>query len=362
MRFLISLVLFFSIASGQSLEEAARELARKIHVAIPSGTAIALTTRTLATNQAEARRLRPIMEKSLRGLGARFENPAGAEVAVTISENAAGPLLAVEIRRGEETTAVFARYRRDTERAAEPPAMTIERRLLLRQPEQILDAASAGEVLLVLEPDRVVIHRRGAARQALAIPAILPRPRDLRGQLLLNGAGFTAHVPGLKCAGTTDGGPLACEPGDHEWPLGNGARATFVPNRNYFDGALVLDAAPSRKVEPFYSAVAGPQWILTGLDGQARIYNRDWEPLGTVSGTGSEIAGIEGRCGSYVLTTRNETFIQALESIDGRLDPAAAPLDLAAPVTALSSAAVAITHDRTAGVYAAYQLTLACSR
>ncbi|MGH8246529.1 MAG: hypothetical protein ACREUU_08855 [Gammaproteobacteria bacterium] len=144
----------------------------------------------------------------------------------------------------------------------------------------------------------------------------------------------------------------------------------FVTGRNFF----VRDNLP-----PFFS-VAGVEdqgnvyWIFAGLDGRARLYDKALAPAGTFSGWGSDIAGIETRCGSgrQVLVTRpsdsiEPDSIQAFEIVNQQAVATSPPLELPGPVTALwqaegKNAAVVVSRSLKTGRYAAFHLSISCGR
>jgi len=346
---------------------AARDLARSVAAAVQHE-GCTLTVRNVSSlAPGEATEVRRVFESELKPAG----QPA-ADIQLTISENLSQFLLVAEIRRGGEPQVLLESWPRAPSAAEAPdaaPRVTLEKKLLWEQDQPILDAAPAGDAILVLDAARV-LWVQGAARQSVAIPAAHAWPRDLRGRLQASGAAFTAWLPGTVCRGAVQPGlSLECHESLEPWLLGPGALASFSQAGNFFHGHIDVEPGGVHELPPFYSAApAGDAWVFAGADGRARIYTSTWELAGDAGQWGSDIAGIKTPCGPRILATRPASLaepdaIQPYELAGGAAHPAGRALEFPGPITALWSAgnsATVVTHDLQTGRYAAYSLAPAC--
>jgi len=383
--------LLFSIPPGaagaEDLNGAARELARKTAAFAGRGEAVAVTWRNLSSLGApELGQVRTAFEAALKDAGGRLgEQAPAAEARITLSENQSQYLLAAEVRKGDDKQVWIAAWNRTEPAMAVRPGIALEKRLVWEQDEQILDVAFPAAGLLVLSPTRLTLYARqnGAweRQQALPLTPSKPWPRDLHGHLQLNAAAFRAFLPGLTCSGTTAPSlTLECHAVDEPWVLESGSRAlllaTFAAARNYFDGRVVTQTGLRKTLPPFFSAASveelgRPLWLLAMVDGSTQIFTAALDTLGSVSAWGSDIAGIDARCGGgfQVLATRpgdgtEPDAVQAFAIVDRAPIPLTAPVVFPGPVTALWTSggisAVAISRDPATGKYAAYILSLVC--
>lgn len=337
-RFLLALLLALP-ACAQTTADSARLLARKVLAGLPAGEPVRLTFH----NVSGAARLAWEAEASGRPTG-----PDPALVNLTLAEDEEGYLWVAEIVRGGKRESVA--IERAPAPAAEPapPATAIQKIPLWEQEAPILDLVAAGTDLAVLTPAGVAVWTRQdngwTLRKTLAIEPPQPWPRDLRGRLSLKGDLLGAFLPGTVCSGALRPEPqLQCQPGEEDWP-GEPPHATIPAGKNYF----VVPAA-----QPFFSA-AGDS-LRTPFEG--------W---------GSDIAAIESVCGPGILATKpgeadEPDAIQAFELQNGQPVARGAPVEFRGPVTALwqtsdPAKVLAVTRDLATGRYAAFNLSIACSR
>jgi hypothetical protein len=346
-------------------EDSVRELARKIAAALAPREAVTLSVRNASSlAPAEVAGVRREVENQLRAGNFTLASDAPTTVAVTLSENWQGGVWIAEIRRGDKRDTVMVAPTRPRERAATTP-MGIDRQLILEQPEPILDAVALENLLIVLEPDEVVFYGRKDARwerrQAIALPQRV-WPRDLRGRLTVEGGVFEAFLPGLACKGKVQPEPgLECGESDAPWPVG----APLAKGRNYFE---------AEKLPPFYSAArVGEYSLAAGVDGRTQWFDGATAATGAFAGWGSDIAAVETGCGGgrQVLATRpgdstDTDAVQAFEMTGRRPTAVSPPVEFSGPVTAMwpagPASAVAITRDLKTGQYAAFRISLTCSR
>jgi hypothetical protein len=368
--------------AAEELPSAVRELARR--------TAAFLGPRAPA--KVSYNNISSLADAELAGVRREFEgnfpetgDGTPAEIRLTLSENQSQYLLIEEIRKGEDSRVWISGWNRPAAAAASGFGLTMEKKLVWEQEEPILDLALSGNSMLVLAPSRLTLYeRQGDAWQARqSVPIAPPKawPRDMRGRLRMTGERVQAFLPGMECHGTA-GGKLSveCHPSQEPWVLESGSRgillANFAPERNYFDGHVVLQDGSRRSGPPFYAAAAGEDsggalWLLSLLDGQTGMFSASLDPVGTVPSWGSDIVGISAPCagGAQVLATRpgdatDPDAIQAFSIVNRTANPLAAPLAFGGPVTALwpatAATALAVASDPGTGKYAAYLVTLAC--
>lgn len=143
-----------SLAWGQTLEDAVRQIARNIQ---PAGEAYHFSERALTPEfAAETTRARTLLERSLRRTAPR-DSPA-VEATVTATENINGPLLVVQINTGGEQFVETAAY--VSQPAARQSRPSLAAKLLWRQEEPILDIFLAGDQMLVLSPTKILDLKR----------------------------------------------------------------------------------------------------------------------------------------------------------------------------------------------------------
>jgi hypothetical protein len=367
---------------------AARELAAKTAGFAGPGATVAMSWRNASSaGSSDAEQVRAGFEAALRQSGERVGDGAPVEIRLTLSENPTQYLLVEEARRGEERQVWIAAWKRSEDRGNRLPAgVSLERKLIWEQEEQILDVAFPGTAMVVLSPSNVTVYAKvngqWEARQQMALTRARPWPRDLRGRLRATGANFQAYLPGMSCSGTSEPATIECRSSEEPWVLESGSRglllANFAAARNYFDGRVVAQNGTPRTVTSFYSAASVEDrgqtlWLLALVDGRAQVFDAALNPVAGsgVASWGSDIAGIDARCGapSQVLATKTgdssePDAIQAFSFGDRAATPASAPTTFSGPVTALwtsgGSSAVAVARDLSTGRYAAYILTVAC--
>lgn len=389
---LAGLLAFFSPSAAVAAEDsngAARELAARAVTFAGAEPAFSLSYRNLSSlGPAEFGQSRIAFEGALRQAGGRIAENGAVELRITLSENATGYLLVEDAHRGDDRQVWMSSWKRTTPISRTAPGISVERKLVWEQDEQILDVAFAGDAMLVLAPTRLTLFARSGEqwvpRQSVPFTPSRPWPRDLRGHVRVQGSSFQVFLPGMTCSGVANS-PLTmdCRSTDETWVLESGGRAILLASlasaRNYFDGRVVTQTGAPRTVPPFYSAAAVVDrgqtvWLLATVEGKVQLFDAE---LNTVAGPaslpawGSDLVSINARCGppSQLLATRagdgtEPDAIQSFAITDRAAAPVTAPVLFPGPVTALWSAgatsAVAVARDLTTGRYLAYVLTLAC--
>jgi hypothetical protein len=362
---------------------AARDLARRTAALAGHGEPVTVAWRDLTpSGSAALAAARTAFEAALRDSGGRLsEISPAAEVRITLSENPSQYLLVEEIRKGDDHQVWIAAWPRSVSGAASPLVL-LETRLLWEQKEPMLDVFTRGDSMLVLSAGAVTAFgRSGDSWQPRESAPIPPRnwPRDLRGRLRSNAGPLQVHLPGVVCGGPALAS-LSCHSADDSWALESGSAlllAAFTPGRNYFDGHVVTQSGVRKTVPPFYSAAALDDagrllWLLATVDSGTQIFDAALDPVGPAGAWGSDIAGVDTRCGgrSLVLATRPgdgqaPDAIQAWAVVNGATVPTGAPAEFPGPVTALwpsAGGATAVVRNAATGLSQAYAVTVTCAQ
>ncbi|MEO8370004.1 MAG: hypothetical protein ABI806_12460 [Candidatus Solibacter sp.] len=378
------ILLPWSALAADDMGGAIRELARKTIAFAGRGEPVTVSWRNVSTmSPGDSGQVQAAFEGALREAGTRVSEIAPIlEARITLSANTTQFLLVEEARKGEDRQVWIASWKRT---AAPGATISLEKKLLLEQEEQILDVAvagqgSAGEGLLVLTPSRIA-WRAGSGEQSVSLVSSRPWPRDLRGHLRVNGGGFKAYLPGVLCAGALE--PMLsmeCRPSDEPWTLDMGTRgvllANFAAGRNHFDGRVAPASGVRKTLAPFYSVGAAEEggrtyFLVAMVDGRTQILDVGLTPSGSIAGWGSDLAGTEARCGggSQILATKagdagEPDAVRAYGIVNRTAAPLSPAMELPGPVTALWSSgsnwAVAVVRDAAAGKYQAYAITVNC--
>jgi hypothetical protein len=325
---------------------------------------------------------------TVRNSGVQLVQPEAAivQVEITFSEDWREYLWVARVQQGTTSKLVMKRVPRPEHSAtSRTPMMTVRKALVWRQDSPMLDFFQDEKSLAILEPTQIAIYSNENGnwrpRYTLFITHDGAWPRDLRGRILMNGSQVTAFLPGTRCNGSTSPPSLDCHASDDPWQIDTGTMSAFFsPRRNFFTGILAGQNAGG-SVLPFFSAAtwqAGDtrQWIFTGTDGRARLYQYDLgSPAALFNSWGSNIAAVHSGCGSgwQVLASaptdlvRPDT-IQAVEIAGREALPVSAPLELSGAVQAFwtsgknSELAHGITQSPATGRYEAFTLTINCGQ
>jgi hypothetical protein len=243
------------------------------------------------------------------------------------------------------------------------PAARLIMRSVLTQSTPILDFAYAGDMLIVLEPDRVILYAKdGTAVGTLALTPATPLPRDPRGRLIIRDSTLSVYLPGTTCTGVwgqTGLSPmLKCRGDEAAWNEGT-ARVAWAARRNYLTMAG----------RQFYSVAAPPSApvALVTLTGDLQIGGS------TISGkTGSDIATLTTACvapAALLVTSPdgdNET-VRAIATTGAETRSLTTAVQLNGPVTALwtaenSAEASVVALNVDTHEYEASRLSVVCDR
>lgn len=382
----LPILLSGAAAGADNPAAAARELAGKTAAFAGRGEPVSAAWRNISSlGSSEFSKIRASFEAELRQAGIRISDIAPlVEAKITLSGNQSEYLLIEEARKGEERQTWIASWKRTPPAPAPPPPGRLEKTLLWEQQEQTLDAAFAGDGLLLLTPSSLVWleRRNGQWTKSRSVPLPGPgiRPRDMRGRLRVSGASYQAALPGFACSGSWQPPvTLECKDSEEPWVLESGNRALmlaqYAAGRNYFDGRIVTQSGQRKTVVPFYSGAAveeqGKQlWLLAGVDGRTRLFDAGFEAAGEIGSWGSDIAGVRAECraGGVVLATRpgdsGADAVQGYAVLNHAPEPFTGPVEMPGPVTALwvsgGGSAFAVARDSARGTFALYHLAVSC--
>jgi hypothetical protein len=372
--------------AADDLSAAAIGLARKTAALAGRGESVAIAYKNMSSlAPAEWGGVRTAFESALRDAGCRASEGGSVEVRLTVSETATQYLLVEEVRRADDRQVWIASWNRAAGEPVKPPGVSLDVKPVWRQTEQILDIAFPPAGMLVLSPSKLTLYARTGDSWTTQASAPLanakPWPRDLRGRVRTTGGTFQIFLPGLACNGNTVPAlSVDCRASEAPWVLESGSRglllATFSASRDYFDGRVVTQSGARKTVPPFYSAASVESqgrtlWVMAQIDGRVQIADASLEPVGAVGPWGSDIAGIDARCGgaSQVLATRTgdgsePDALQSFTIAERAATPATAAALLPGPVTALwpsgASAALAVVRDLVSGDFIAYVASVSC--
>ena len=356
---LLSLLLPSSLPAQQETplwQNMANDLVREILSRSGTPSAVLVSFENLSTSPAaDLDTLKRTILDNFQRSGVRLVKPelALAEVQFTFSEDWQNHVWVASVRQGPGTQVVIRRFPKVQRAAsARAPLLAIRKTLVWQQEAPVLDFASDGQNLYVLEPEQLSVYANDGGKwrpkQTLAISHEHPWPRDLRGRLQVNGLQITAYFPGTLCTGSNSPPTMQCRASDDPWVIDQGQVAAFFsPARNFFTGVLAGPNA-GESVPAFFSSAALPaadsrQWVFAGTDGRARIYiNNLGAPAAMVNDWGSSVAAVQSGCGSgrQLLVSasgdmnRNDS-LQAFEIQNREALPASSATELPGPLLAL---------------------------
>jgi len=372
------LLLLFLIplsARGDSLEDAARNLARKA-----AGYLRAVSV------DCEERNLSSLQESTFLSFTTAFreelqrrgvnvvKREESARISLTLSEDLAGNIGIVSIRNGENSEVFMESISGRTQPGSDQSAATmgLHKELMLSQEEPLVDADVyhyLPKYLDTLGPQHVAIYEWKETKWELDSSKPLPRKRTASRDLLGH-VGSSVDAMAALYAGE------ACRTRPHQsW------------NCEPFAGKLVTSSVDwelleNKKPPPWLSAaqfVMGGHdaVVITGADGLARIYSQGQEPIATIPGWGSEIASTHSGCGTgwQVLVTGTRDWsspdiVTGIEIDGDKLTKVTEPTDFPGPVITLHQTtsdkdpdhdmAIAVVRNLHTGLYEVYRLTISC--
>jgi len=341
------------LARGQSLEDAVRQAAKNV---LAAGEVAHVTEHPLAPEfAAETARAHTLLDRALRRPAPR--DARTVEVVVTATENVSGPLLVLQIQKGDEQFVETAAYISQPAQRVSKPVLVAD--LLWRQPEPILDASRVEDQMLVLSPARILRLTRTEGHWEIADSVgidQIPPPRDPRGRLMVSDDMLTALLPTETCAGSWKPAlQLMCAQSSSEFPV-EGEQLHFTLGEN------TLETATGEKL--FSLAHSGDLRLAALTDGSVHAV-RGQQSI-TIPDWGSDIASLPSRCGANPVLVSGSSVSEILTAYEvtgtspRRISD---PMPMQGAVTALwqtRDGALAVVHETATGQYAAYSVSLNC--
>jgi len=347
------LVMIAVAARADSLDDAVAALAKRVSARLQASETVRITSRNVSSlSGAEAAKAQMAVTRALQR---RVRNPMPVELTLTISENLRGYLLVAEIRRENESVVEMAEFQ--TVPSLKKPVVdpfTIESKLLWEQQVPILDVAVLQDSMLVLDTTGLARYERRDGKWERTAAVELPvAVRDPRGRLETNVDSVKVQDPGMTCTVPIRmTAPAQCEDG-----------GLFKATRNTQD-------LHDWRGEFFSSAELGGDTIVAEVDGRIHIYDGAHAPQAVFEGWASDFATIAACGGRHIIAAAAGDAASsdsvALYELPNRAPVRVSePMEFPGPVTALWPAgdgAMAVVRNLSTGKYAAYSLTLDCSR
>ncbi|HKB12925.1 MAG TPA: hypothetical protein VKD69_19815 [Vicinamibacterales bacterium] len=357
-----------AVAQPAAFADLAAEFGSSIAAAIGSGASVRITF------PADQSGMRAEVVRVLSGHGVRAaDSPDAIPIAAACSANLRERVCAAAIGRGEARRVVMTTRPRSGGDAGSEPAVAIELRPIYAQRQPMLDVAAAGDRLLVLTSESVLLvadatsanpGARVIASKTIATARVWPR--DVRGRLRVAAPRFEAFLPGVTCRGTIDPFALVCADDNEPWPIGPD-NSGIAPSRNAFsasDGFTFYEAA----------SLGQSRWLLVSERGALTLVDGGRRAIAHADPVLHAAAFSESCAGDapYVITDAHgaeagSETLRLFRFADAHLTPLPSTAALPGTLTALwsgsgAAAATAIVHNRAAGRYEAFQITLSCAR
>jgi hypothetical protein len=186
------------VARSATLEDSAKELARKIATSLPARTDISLEIRNSSSLMPEeVSRIAQVVKAELQnlGTGTPANGVGAATVVVTLSESLRSYVWAAEIHFGDASQVVFTTLPRSSEnrRVSSATPLTLRSEKFWEGQEVLLDAAIANSsggdsLLLLVTPNELLIRKLGSdAASIVPFPPAQSVTRDPTGYLIQDG-------------------------------------------------------------------------------------------------------------------------------------------------------------------------------
>jgi hypothetical protein len=399
---LLAALLFFflQLARADSLEDAARALARKVAASHRKnlGSTYAWENHSIVSSVA-SERMREAFEVELEKSRGRLQHESHADLTVLVTDGPAQIDLLAEDSSQENDVFASVSFSKSQFAGAERTVSSLEmsRELLWQQPEAMLDLAIANDpsgkpdVLLILGKEKLSLYRWNEDKWVPKDSVPLPPHkafRDLRGEIHFDDHFFQFHLPGIECDGDAfQRLAFECEEDSGLWsppiytkiPLSlDAGQNSFAVNPHYigtekfplarFFSAAQLDSERDEENGMVLSGTDGHTYFLTNA-GQWEKGGESLERLPV--DWGSDLVSVKGDCRGHALLLATSAKDQSSpDSLQGyavgrkAAVPVTAIMEFPGPIVSLGERdkeeAIAIIHNLTTGNYEAYRVAVDC--
>ncbi len=329
-----------SCGNSATLEDSAKELARKIAAALPARENISCEIRNHSILQPEeVTRIEAALKTELQDRGIRIAaSGAATGVVVTLSENVANLVWTGEIHQGQESQVVLVAVARPSDSRAFPGAMpvTLRSEKFWEGPERILDAAEISD---------------GSGKSWL----VLLLPRGLRIQDKQTGSVNTIEIASNQSVSRDPWGILAFGKSGSEIGFFLAPRVCSVDleTRNLL-GCLPAEGSAGGPLSSRF-----PVMVDVAPAGAAQPGKGTEITMGAVCGGASQFLATGAR--DYTQTDS----LQVFQMKSGTGTAISAELNFPGPITALhteSETSRAVVRNLATGNYEAYSLAFSCAK
>ena len=385
----------------QQWSDAVSRLTDKIAADVSPRNPISLEMKNLSRlGAAEAANVRGDLEAELKNRSFRLvaADSASADafthVQVTLSEDVEDYIWIAEIRSddGPIVSIVSLKKGFNNGEGTSKSSLILQREIVDLRHEPFLDFSkervAQSNHLMTLQDSAIVTYdisygwgwEQGSGS---ALPFRKPEGyRDVRGRLKTDTNRIEARIGGTLCISPRAPMSLECSlVSNDRWPFSGIGESAYAPGRNYFQGFTAESTGVTPPKIPFYSVATFQTdhisyWILSELDGKARLYEQSHTPSAIFSDWGDDLTSIRTGCdtGWYVLVTGAGDWtqpdrIQAYE-VDlttYRATAVGQPLPLSGPVLTLwlsddGKSARVVSRNLQTGMYEASIVAVNCSQ
>jgi len=370
-------------ARADSLEEAARALARKVWSSIRA-TSVQCEFRNYSTLQAGAyASLATAFEEELQRRGIKIvHSDAAVELVVSVTQDPMEYIGVVQIQRRGNSETVMETIGPVSGPPTPEPAfhLTLHREFLFSQDNPIVDVVFAPDLKIAYALGILELSSYELRDEQWVLTGSERLPRHRAPKRIERGyfgvgidsesAVFLEEICTLSMLRVTKG-----------WECQKNTSGVGVRN-------VSPEAMAGKKLAPWISAAeldteGKTRIMVTGEDGLARLYEDGPEAIAVFSNWGSEIASVYSGCGNglqLLVTGRgdwtNTDEIQAIDIHELRAQSVSDPMEFSGPIIGLRASetiwprrnsnantqAVAVDRNLQTGRYEAYLLSIACTK
>jgi len=395
-------VFFAEALRADSLEDAARSLARKLVSYLSRD----VTSRYSWENHSSAssatsERMRKAFHGELERLRVRVDFESGSNLTIQLRESPSQIyMLAIHSNEKNEVISSVSAPKGQLGAAERTPnVLRLDRQLLWQQPERMLDLAVSNDpsgkpnVMLVMGRETLTLYRwsdgKWVLKDSAALPHSGPPSRDPRGEIHLDDHFFQFHLPGFECDGDAwQKLSLECEEQAGMWRSGFDPTLPFSldPGHSFFAVDPHYIGPKKFPLQGFFSAAESQsengssnyQEVLAGADGHTYVYASGYKEDRVPESVerlpvewGSDLVSFSAECrDDFVVVATGARDYTSRDTLQGfnveskAATPVTAVVDFPGPILSLrgekDSNAVAIVFNLSTGNYEAYHVAMPC--